>query len=168
MPVEQLPEQAPDFTLEHILGHEVSLSDFRGKNVVVILGSRDSAEQVKNGVEAIRRVYGAQELPVVGVSDLRDAPKQARILVKSQLKKAFEEATASEAEAAAAAGREAGDPAQDVVMVMDWTGEVVDSFGASEVEKEAVAVVVDADGRVLGSGSGAAIGEEVLNLVGTS
>jgi peroxiredoxin len=166
--VGQLPEQAPDFTLQHVLGHEVSLSGYRGRTIVVIFGGKESAEQVKAGVEAIRRVHGADELPVIGVSDLREAPRQARILVKSQLTPAYHEATAAEATAAEAAGRTAGDPAQDVVMVMDWSGEVVDSYGISDVEQEAAGVVVDADGRVLGSGSGATLGEEVLNLVGSS
>ncbi|MGH2933584.1 MAG: redoxin domain-containing protein, partial [Gaiellaceae bacterium] len=105
MTVGQLPEQAPDFTLEHILGHEVSLHDYAGRKVVVVFGGRESAEQVKTGVGAIRRAYGPDELPVIGVSDLRNAPRPARILVKSQLKKAFEEASASEAVAAEAAGR---------------------------------------------------------------
>jgi peroxiredoxin len=167
MAVGQLPEQAPDFTLDHILGHEVSLSDYRGRKTVVIFGGRQSAEQVKAGVEAIRKEYGAADLPVIGVSDLREAPRQARILVKSQLKRAFQEATASEAQAAEAAGRPAGDPAQDVVMLMDWSGEVVDSFGVSDVEEEAAGVVVGEDGRVLGSGSGATLGEDVLALVGS-
>ncbi|MGH2933933.1 MAG: hypothetical protein ACRDL2_05385, partial [Gaiellaceae bacterium] len=65
------------------------------------------------------------------------------------------------------AGRPVGDPAQDVVMVMDWSGEVVDNFGVSNVEEEAAAVVVDAGGHILGSGSGSTLGEDVLALVGS-
>ena len=30
-------QQAPQFTLEHIEGHPVSLSDYRGRTVVVVL-----------------------------------------------------------------------------------------------------------------------------------
>lgn len=166
MSVGQLPEQAPDFTLEHILGHEVSLQDYRGRTVVVVFGGRESAEQVKAGVGAIRRAHGADEVPVIGISDLRNAPRPARIIVKSQLKKAFEEAVGEERQAAEAAGRTVGDPKADVLMLMDWSGEVVDSFGLSDVEHEAVGVAVGPDGRILGSGRGASLGEDVLAVLG--
>jgi hypothetical protein len=166
--VGQLPEQAPDFTLEHILGHEVSLSDFRGRKVVVVFGGRESAEQVKEGIGAIRRVRGPDDLPVIGVSDLRAAPRPARIIVKSQLKKAYEGAVKEEAAFAEAAGWQAPeDPSKSVIMLMDWGGEVTDSFGLSGVDQEAVGVVVDADGRIVGSGRGATLGEDVLSIVGT-
>jgi len=162
-------EHAPDFTLEHVLGHEVSLADFRGRKAVVVFGSRDSAGQVEKGVNEIRRAYGPDELPVLGVTDLRAAPPQARILVKTQLKKAYEEAVSAVGESESAAGREPpAEPSQAVVMLMDWSGEVVDSYGLSGVDRVAVGVVVDADGNVIGSGSGDALGEEVLAVVGSS
>jgi peroxiredoxin len=168
MSVGQLPEQAPDFTLEHILGHEVSLHDYRGRTAVVVFGGRESAEQVKQGVGAIRRAHGADEVPVIGVSDLRAAPRPARIIVKSQLKKAFEEAVAEERRAAEAAGRAEVDPKTDVVMVMDWSGEVTDSFGLSDVEHEAVGVAVGPDGRIIGSGLGSSLGDDVLAAIGSA
>jgi AhpC/TSA family len=168
MSVGQLPEVAPDFTLEHVLGHEVSLGDFRGRKVVVVFGGRESAPQVDNGFKEIRRAYGPDQLALIGISDLRAAPPQARIIAKTQMKKAFEEALTAVKSSESAAGREPpADPAQAVVMVMDWSGEVVDSFGLSGVEREAVGVVVDEDGRILGSGSGAALGTDVLAVVGS-
>jgi peroxiredoxin len=168
MSVDTLPDQAPDFTLEHVLGHEVSLSDFRGRTVVVVFGSRDSSAQVEKGFKELRRAYGPEELPVLGVSDLRMAPQQARIIAKTQMKKAFDEAVSAVNELESAAGREPpADPSQAVVMLLDWSGGVVDSFGLSAVDREAVGVIVDADGKVIGSGSGEALGEEVLAAVGS-
>jgi len=166
VPIDQLPAVAPDFTLDHILGHSVSLSDYRGKRVVVVLGGRESAEQIKQGVSKIRQIHGPDEVVIVGVSDLRAAPRAARILVKSQLKKAFEEAVKSQEADLRAAGKDPGpDAAKDVVMLMDWPGSVVDEYGLSGVDKEAAAVVVDGDGQVLGSGTGAQLGEEVLAVL---
>ena len=168
MAVETLPDQAPDFTLEHVLGHEVSLSDFRGRTVVIVFGSRDSSAQVEKGFNELRRAYGPEELPLLGVSDLRMAPQQARIIAKTQMKKAFDEAVKAVNESESAAGRQPpSDPSAAVLMLMDWSGEVVDSYGLSAVDREAVGVVVDADGKVIGSGSGAALGEEVLAVVGS-
>jgi AhpC/TSA family len=166
VPIDQLPAVAPDFTLDHILGHSVSLSDYRGKRVVVVFGGRESAEQIKQGISKIRQTHGPDEVAIVGVSDLRAAPRAARILVKSQLKKAFEEAVKSQEADLRAAGKDPGpDAAKDVVMVMDWSGSVVDEYGLSGVDKEAAAVVVDGGGQVLGSGTGAQLGEEVLAVL---
>jgi hypothetical protein len=168
VPAPQLPAQAPDFTLDHILGHKVSLSDFRGRRLVVVFGGRDSAPQLKQGIGAIRSSYGPNELPVIGVSDLQGAPRAARIIVKSQLKKAYEEAVKDETATLQAAGKPPmSDPAKDVIMLMDWSGEVVGGFGLSGVDQEAVGVVLDGDAKVLGSGSGAQLGEQVLAVLST-
>lgn len=164
MPVEQLPTQAPDFTLDHVLGHPVSLGDFKGRTAVVVFGGKDSAEQVKQGIDKIRRSKDPDELPVIGISDLREAPRPARILVKSQLKKALEEAVADQTALLEATGKAPADP-KDVIMLMDWKGEVVDAYGLSDVGQEAVAVVVDGDGKVLGSATGDDLGDGTLALL---
>jgi AhpC/TSA family len=166
VPIDQLPAVAPDFTLDHIQGHSVSLSDYRGQRVVVVFGGRDSAEQIEQGISKIRQTYGPDEVTIIGVSDLRGAPRAARILVKGQLKKAFEAAVKSQEADLRAAGKDPGpDAAKDVIMLMDWSGSVVDEYGCSDVETEAAAVVVDPDGQVLGSGTGTGLGEEVLGVL---
>jgi AhpC/TSA family len=168
VPIDQLPAVAPDFTLDHIQGQSVSLSDYRGQRVVIVFGGRDSAEQIEQGISKIRRTYGPDEVTIIGVSDLRSAPRAARILVKSQLRKAFEEAVKSQEADLRAAGKDPGpDAAKDVIMLMDWPGSVVDEYGVSGVETEAAAVVVDPQGNVVGSGTGATLGEEVLGVLAT-
>jgi AhpC/TSA family len=169
MPIDKLPETAPDFTLDHILGHSVSLGDYRGQRVVIVFGGRESAPQIKQGISTIRRTYDPDELTIIGVSDLRAAPRPARILVKSQLKKAFEEAVRDQGADLAAAGKPPRqDPEKDVIMLMDWDGAVVDQYGVSGVDQEAAAVAVDGDGRIVGSGSGAQLGEQILASLGAS
>jgi len=159
---QQLPAQAPDFTLDHVLGHSVSLGDFRGRTVVVAFGGRESAPQLKQGIQAIRSSKGPDELPVIGVSDLQAAPRAARIVVKSQLKKAYQEAVQDETATLAAAGKPPlSDPSREVIMLMDWSG----AFGLSGVDQEAVGVVVDGEGKILGAGSGAQLGEQVLAIL---
>jgi peroxiredoxin len=166
VPIQQLPATAPDFTLDHIAGHEVSLSDFRGQRFLILFGGRESAQQVKDGIATLRQTHLPDSLTVVGVSDLRAAPRPARILVKSQLKKAYEEAIQANAADLERAGRPApADPSTDVVMLMDWSGEVVDSYGAVDVEKEAAAVLVAADGTVIGSGTGTQLAEQIVALL---
>jgi peroxiredoxin len=159
---------APDFTLDHVLGHPVSLGQFRGRTVVVAFGGRESAPQLKQGIQTIRASHDPLELPVIGVSDLQSAPRAARIVVKSQLKKAYNEAVADETATLAAAGKPPlSDPQAEVIMLMDWSGDVITSFGLSGVDQEAVGVVVDGDGKILGAGSGMQLGEQVLAILST-
>ena len=44
-------------------------------------------------------------------------------------------------------------------MLMDWSGGVVDSFGLKDVDREAVAVVLDSDQKIIGSATGEQIGD---------
>jgi hypothetical protein len=163
---QQLPATAPDFTLDHVLGHKVTFNEYRGNRVVVVFGGRESAGQVIEGISTIRNAYLPDALPVIGVSDLRGAPRPARILVKGQLKKAYQEAVGHNETRYKSAGQQPpADASKDVVMLMDWSGEVVDGFGLTGVEQEAVAVVVDGDGTVLGAGSGAQMGDEVVAIL---
>jgi hypothetical protein len=160
---QQVPTQAPDFTLDHVLGHPVSLSDFRGSTILVMFGGRDSSEQMKKAALTVLERYHPDELPIVSVSDLQAVPRPARIIAKSQLKKAYEEAVRDQTAQIEAAGKQAPeDPAKSVVMLMDWTGEVISSYGMSGVDQEAAGVVVDVDGQIRGSGSGEQLGDELL------
>lgn len=162
----ELPERAPDFTLEHVVGHSVSLSDYQGRTVVAMFGGKESAEQVQRAVETIRDRYDPDELPILGVSDLQAVPRPAKIIVRGQLKKAFQAAVKDRSERLEAAAKPPlDDPTKAVVMLMDWQGEVVRSFGLDGVDQEAVGVVIDGEGRILGIGTGSQAGEEILALL---
>lgn len=166
MTITQLPSTAPDFTLDHILGHTVSLGDYRGQRVVVTFGGRDSADQIEKGIDTIRDTYDPGELTIIGVSDLRAAPRPARIIVKNQIKKAYEGAVkAMNAQLQAAGKPERQDPSKDVIMLLDWSGGVTDSFGVSDADKEAAAVAVDPEGKIIGSGTGDQLAEQILAVL---
>lgn len=147
--------QAPDFTLDHVLGHQVSLSDHRGQRVVVIFGGRDTTDQVKQGLTTLRRSLGPDQLTIFTVLDLRQVPRPARMVIKGRLKKGYEDMT-SEVEAQGLGG--------GVNMLVDWSGKVVDSYGIS-VEEQAISVVIDEQGRIIGYGSGDQLGEQSLSVL---
>jgi hypothetical protein len=166
MPIQQLPAQATDFTLDHVLGHSVTLSSFKGQPMILMFGGKDSADQLKNNVLAIRRGLGANQVQIVSVSDLRAAPRPARIIVKKQLKKAYEEAVTEQRGALEAAGKPLpADPSKVIVMLMDWSGEVVDSFGLTGVDREAVGLVLDENQNIIGSGTGDGIADEMMSVL---
>ncbi|HEY1357694.1 MAG TPA: redoxin domain-containing protein [Thermoleophilaceae bacterium] len=155
----QLPEQAPDFTLEHVLGHHVSLSQYRGRWVVVLFGGTRSAGQLKDGIMTIRSRFGPDQVTVITVSDLRQAPRPARRVVKGKLKKQYDEAVGQ----AAALPNAGPDPASDILMLIDWSGEVIDQYGLN-VDDEAVAIAINDQGQIVGSGSGAQLGEQIIAI----
>jgi AhpC/TSA family len=166
MPIQQLPAQATNFTLDHVLGHSVELSQFKGAPLVLMFGGKDSADQLKSNVLAIRKALGANQVQIVSVSDLRAAPRPARIIVKKQMKKAYEEAVEEQRGALEASGKPLpADPSSVIVMLMDWSGEVVDSFGLTGVDGEAVGLVLDAEQNIVGSGIGDGIAQEVLAVL---
>lgn len=161
-----VPAEAPEFTLDHVLGHKVSLSDFRGRTVMAMFGGKESAPQMQGWTELIRGRYDPEELPILGVSNLQPVPRPARIIAKKLMKKAFDDVVKDETEFLRAAGKEPPeDPAKLVVMLLDWTGDVTRSFGFDDVEHEAAGVVIDGDGRVLGHGTGADAGGELVALL---
>jgi hypothetical protein len=51
-------------------------------------------------------------------------------------------------------------------MLLDWSGGVTDQFGVKDADKEAAAVVVDGSGKVVGSGTGAQLGAQILAALG--
>ena len=149
-----------------MVGHSVSLSDYAGRTVITMFGGKESADQVQRSAESVRGRYDPDELPILGISDLGAVPRPARIIVKGQLKKAFEAAVKDRSERLVAAGKPPlEDPAKAVVMLMDWKGEVAESFGLCGVDKQAVGVLIDGGRRILGSGTGAKAGEEILGLL---
>lgn len=147
--------QAPEFTLEHVLGHDVSLADFRGKSVVVVFGSRNTTEQIKPGILTIRRGFGQDQVAVLVVLDLRAVPRPARKILRGKLRKGYEDMTAQ----VAAQGLDGG-----INMLVDWSGEVVDRYGVS-VEEQAVAAAIDGQGQIMGYGSGDQFGPQMVALL---
>jgi hypothetical protein len=166
MPIDKLPASARDFTLEHVLGHKVSLSDFDGRDLVITFGGRESADQVRRGIAAIRGRFGPDELPVISISDLRRVPRPARMIAKSMVKKAYEQAVKTQDAALDAAGKPVRErPSRDLIMLLDWSGRVNDQFGVRSADREAAAIVLDAGGNVRGSGTGDELGEAILRVL---
>lgn len=155
MASQQSPVQAPDFTLDHALGHSVTLSQFRGKKAVVIFASRDSSAQLKEAIKTIFRSFSPDQVAVINVLDMHGAPRPARKIIKGKLKKGYEEQLA-ENQAAGMSG--------DIHMLVDWTGDVIASFGV-QVDQQAVGAVLDAEGRIIGWAGGDQMGQQAVAIL---
>src|SRR5580693_2748989 len=84
------PSTAPDFELEHVVGHKVSFGQYKGQRIVITFGGKESSGQIEQGIGVIRKQYDPDQLTVIGVSDLSGVPKMVRAIARSQMKKAYE------------------------------------------------------------------------------
>jgi hypothetical protein len=160
-------EKAPDFTLNHLEGRSVSLSDFAGKRLVILFGARNTGEQAGEIAQTIWAHFAPDELPIVSVIDLNGIPRIMRPVAKSMVEKAYKDTVHGvTAQLQQLNHPVPADPSEMVVMLMDWDGKVTSSYGVGDVDKEAAAVVVDDTGVILGSASGAGAGNEALALLG--
>jgi AhpC/TSA family len=157
-------QTAPQFTLEHIEGHSVSLSDFRGRPVVVAFSGRDNAEEMAAGITELRRHYDHDQLPILAVADMGGIPRPARVIAKRQLKKGYDDAVQTASSELQAAGKPVPPGPQLVIMLPDWSGEVASSFGITDVAQRSAMVLVDADGYVRGYGTGPESAQQILAL----
>jgi hypothetical protein len=159
-----LAHPAPDFTLEHIEGHSVSLSDYRGKTVIVALSGRHSAEDMAAGIKALRAKYDPAQLPILAVADLGGIPRPARVIAKRQLKSGYNDAVKEATADLEAAGKPVPPAPELVVMLPDWEGSVASGFGVGEVEDEYVMLLIDGERNVRGQGRGTQAAQQILAL----
>ena len=157
-------QPAPDFTLEHIEGHSVSLRDFRGRPTVIAFSGRDNAEEMAQGITELRRHYDHDQLPILAVADMGGIPRPARAIARHQLKKGYNDAVQTASAELQAAGKPVPPGPQLVIMLPDWSGEVASSFGVTDVAQQSAMVLVDAEGQVRGYGRGAQSAQQVLAL----
>lgn len=158
---------APRFTAAHVAGHQVSLGDFAGRTVVVVLTNKDSADQARDIARAIRTRYTHDALPIISVADISGAPRAVRGVVRGLVKRGYTKAAEEYAADLAATGQpQPGDMARALIMVTDTDGSIVGGFGHAPLGSDAVAVVVDGNGVVVGQAVGAAAGAHVLSLLG--
>lgn len=160
-------DQAPDFTLTHVEGRSVSLGDFRGRKLVAVFASRESGDQARKITRTLRDRFSHDELATISILDMHSLPKMMHPVVKGLLKKAYGEAVGQlTAELRAKGEPPPADPSQFVVMLPDWDGKVTASFGINDVKKQAVAVLIDENGRRVGSGAGDQAATQILALLG--
>jgi hypothetical protein len=160
-------QMAPNFTLQHIAGRNVSLSEFQGRTVVLIFSGRDSVEQAQRIGQTIRSRYDVYGLPIVSILDLSGIPRMMQGLAKGRVEGGYKEMVQTATAALQAQGKQMPpDPSQVIMMCPDWDGNVTKSFGLQAVDQQAVAVLIDGQGYIRGYGAGAQGGDQILALFG--
>lgn len=160
-------QMAPNFTLQHVTGRNVSLSEFQGRTVVMVFSGRDSVEQAQKIGQSIRARYDVYALPIISVLDMHGIPRMMQGLAKGRVQSGYDELVKIAANTLQASGKQLpADPSQVIIMLPDWDGNVTKSFGLQAVDQQAVAVLIDGNGYIRGYGAGAQGGDQVLALFG--
>jgi cytochrome oxidase Cu insertion factor (SCO1/SenC/PrrC family) len=157
---------APDFTLEHISGRQYSLSQFRGKPVVVVMSGRYSFEQALAIENGIRDRYTHEQVPVINVADMR-VPKLLRGVAKKDIEKGFKvNAPAMAQRIQSIGGQPPADLADAHVVLLDWDAKVTTDYNTGDVQKQAVAVLIDPQGAMRGYFTGPQAKDQILSQFG--
>lgn len=158
--------QAPDFSLPHVAGRQVTLSDYRGKPVVLIVSGKGAADEAKQIGQWLGDRY-FDSIRIISVIDMSGVPKFVRPVANKMVERGYNDAVKGVTEARRKAGVPvADDPADMVVFVRDAEGQVAKSFGLHGVEDEAAAVMVGPDGEVVATGRGVQAAEEMAQALG--
>jgi hypothetical protein len=157
--------QAPDFTLKHVLGHPISVSDYRGRYVLLLFAGRESAEQARQIGWDVRADHGVDELQIVTIIDLSEVSRMMYSFARGRIQVAYDDLVRETAERFQARRRALPDDMSEIVVLLpDWDGKVTASYGIKDVTQQAVAVLVGPDGAIRGQAAGANAGQEILAL----
>jgi len=162
-------QRVPDFSLPHINGAQVSLSDYRGRDVVLAFGGRKTAGDVEQLVETIRAQHPAEELPIIQIVTLKGVPRIVHGLAKKDIKSGYQKQIERETARLLAQKRPVPeDLSRSVLILLDWEGLLVAALGIKALERAQVAVLVDGEGNVRATGTGPDAGQQVLGRLGSS
>lgn len=165
-------QMAPDFTLEDTRGKAVTLSEKKGRVVVLVFASQATSELAKQAT----RTLGQQLLqnPLVDLWTIVSVPKMFKMMAVGMLKEVQLKALESAKKRFEKEGGEApADLDQRIFILGDWGGALVERYGFDPKAKNVHVAVVGTDGNVLdrlsspdGEKAGQAAAEVVLKSLG--
>lgn len=150
---------APDFSLTAVKsGRQINPASAKGNILGLVFHSRETVQAVVEINTTVRPLY-PEPKPVVLVSvlDLSIVPRLLHGAVRPALEQAYDQA--------AREIPKGYDPADYVYLLPDWTGAVTKAFRAKNTGKQAAVVVIDPQGRVVGSYQGPQPGPATLSLI---
>lgn len=134
---------APHFKLTSVATNRVVGVPISQPSVLILLFQAEETADVAHSVnEAIRHVHHASEdLIVASVMNLSGVPRFMRKMGEKMLSLSYQKA--------AKAFPDGYDPADYIVLLPDWTGEVFRHFEVGDVTKKAVMIIIDHDGNIV-------------------
>ena len=146
----------PQFKLEaasgqRTIGHPHSLPQV----LVLLFQDEATADAARLVNEAVRGVYeDSEDMLVASVADMSGVPRFMRKMSKNMLLRAYEEAAENIPEGF--------DPADYIILLPDWNGQVFKAFEAGDVSRKALMVIIDHEGKIVLKKRGGNLGKAAL------
>lgn len=152
-------EPSPDFEIEAVVsGRVINPREADWRALVLLFFNQKSSGAVANVQDTVRPVYpSAADVAIASVIDLSGVPRMFRGMAKKALAQGYEEASHQIPDD--------WDPVQYVVLLPDWKGEVAKAYGIDDLDEFAAVVVIDAEGKVVGSYRGEEPGQAAVELL---
>ncbi len=137
-------QPASPFSLKTVAtGRVFKPADYLGRAVLLIFADHNTARSSQAVVEKLRRRYPQFErLAIAVVIDARIVPRLFRGAVEGFMEKEYRET--------AAAIPQGYDPADHLILLPDWNGEITRAYGAAELGRHLHLFLIGSDGLVKG------------------
>lgn len=160
MPLPTPGSPLPPFSAQAaVSGRAVAPDAFRGRRAVLVVHGPKSADAAKDVSKALRARHPPSEVFSASVVDLRSFGGVWRRVAEAQVKSTYEKLAAKVRESG-------GDPAEWVAICPDWDGSVAAALGVEQPDSAPAAIVVGADGKVLGCAEGKDLAARTMELLG--
>ncbi len=137
---------------------EINLAQL-GVPAVVICHGQNTAQAAKEVNQTVRQEHpDAGKLVIASVIDLSSFPTMFRAMVEPEVEKAYHKV--------ADKLPEGSDAADYVILLPDWDGKLTAQLGAEGSTEQAIALVTDAAGNIVGKAEGETPGAAVLEILG--
>lgn len=133
---------APQFSLNAIAsGRAFRLADYKGKPVLLLFVDYNTGRSTREVVISLRQKYPEFErLPIALLVDLRVVPRLLRGTAARFMETAYKQAAGE-----VPAGY---DPADHLILLPDWSGNVFDAYHVGQVNQQMQLVVIGPDGDI--------------------
>lgn len=151
-----MTDKAPQFKLEaasglRTIGHPHSLP----RVLILLFQDEATADAARLVNEVVRGVYeDSEDMFVASVADMSAVPRFMLKMSKNMLLRAYEKAAENIPEGI--------DPADYIILLPDWSGQVFKAFEVGDVSKKALMVIIDHEGRIVLRKRGGNLGQAAL------
>lgn len=154
-----LGRPAPPFSIKAIAsGRSFRLGEHLGKPVLLLFANHVTGRGAQEIVEHVRRHYSRfAQLPIALIIDARIVPRLLRGVAQGQMEKEYREA--------AAQVPSGFDPADHLILLPDWGGEIVRAYHVTNLGQAIAVVLVGPDGSVVAQYQGADPAPTALTMV---
>ncbi len=149
-------KKAPNFQLETVATQRViGIPESMPLTMVLLFQDQNTVDTAREVNATIRGVYrDSEDVIVASVVDLGAVPRLMRKMAEKLLERAYEKA--------AAEVPDGYDPADFIMLLPDWTGQVFKAFEVGDVSRKALMIIIDFEGNIVMQKRGGNLGQTAL------